>query len=138
LKQRPLITILLALSCIASAIILAATPAYKSIDYSSANNLDSLITSTLRAEPSIGSNFRIYKIEVDSSFTRTVYRVPVHPTFSKTMFHFDLHKKLLKFEIESPARVVFPSRDMNIYIYDNGTIKSTIRLLTTEPKANDK
>ena len=137
MKRRPLITILLALSCIASAIILVATPAYKSIDYTAADNLDSLITSTLRTEPSIGSNFRIYKLEVDSSFTRTVYRVPVHPTFSKTTFHFDLHKELLKYKLESPARVTFPNRDMNIYIYDRGTIKSTIRLITTEPKAED-
>lgn len=115
--------------------ILAATPAYKGIDYSVADNLDSLITSSLKAEPSIGSSFRIYKIEVDSNFTRTVYRVPVHPTFSKTMFHFGLHKQLSKYEIESPAKVIFPERDMNIYIYDNGTIKSTIRLITTDPKA---
>ena len=138
MKRRPLITILLALSCIASAIILAATPAYKSIDYSAADNLDSLITSILKDEPLIGSNFRKYHIEVDSNFTRTVYRVPVHPTFSKTMFHYSLHKTLSKFEIESPAKVFFPDRDMNIYIYESGTIKSMIRLITVDPKSEDE
>ena len=137
MKRRPLITILLALSCVASVVILAATPTYKSIDFNAADNLDSLIVNTLNNEPLIGSNFRIYRIEVDSNFTRIVYRVPVHPSFSKTMFHYRLHKMLSKFEIESPARVEFPERDMNIYIYDNGTIKSTIRLITTEPKAED-
>jgi hypothetical protein len=115
-------------------VILVATPSHKAIDYSAAQNLDSLIASALSQEPSIGTNFRRYDIEVDSNFTRTVYRVPVHPTFSKTMFHYTLHQKLSKLKIDSPAKVLFPERDMNIYIYDNGTIRSTIRLITTEPK----
>lgn len=134
MKRRPLITILLALSCIVSAVMLVATPSHKAIDYSTAENLDSLIASALSQEPSIGANFRKYDIEVDSNFTRTVYRVPVHPTFSKTMFHYSLHQTLSKLKIESPAKVLFPERDMNIYIYDNGTIRSTIRLITTKPK----
>jgi hypothetical protein len=138
LKQRPLITILLALSCIASAVILGVTPAYNSFDDNSADNLDSLITSTLRDEPLIGSNFRRYNIQIDSTFTRTVFRVPVHPNFSKTMFHYALHKKLTKFEIDSPARVIFPEKDMYIYIYEDGTIKSTIRLITTEPNIENE
>lgn len=134
MKRRPLITILLSLSCIASVVILAAAPAHKSIDYSAADNLDSLLTNAFKENPLIGSNFRKYIIKVDSNFTRTVYRVPVHPSFSKTMFHYSLHKNLSRFDIESPAKVLFPERDMNIYIYDGGTIKSTIRLITTEPK----
>lgn len=113
---------------------LVATPSHKAIDYSAAENLDSLIASALSQEPGIGSNFRRYDIEVDSNFTRTVYRVPVHPTFSKTMFHYSLHQALSQLKIESPAKVLFPERDMNIYIYDSGTIRSTIRLITTEPK----
>ncbi|XWN36023.1 MAG: hypothetical protein ROO71_08660 [Balneola sp.] len=134
MKRRPLITILLALSCIVSAVILVATPSHKAIDYSAAENLDLLIASALSQEPSIASNFRRYDIEIDSNFTRTVYRVPVHPTFSKTMFHYSLHQTLSKLKIESPAKVLFPERDMNIYIYDNGTIRSTIRLITAKPK----
>lgn len=134
MKRRPLITILLSLSCIASVVILAAAPSNKSIDYSAADNLDSLLTNTFKEEPLIGTNFRTYTIEVDSNFTRTVYRVPVHPSFSKTTFHYSLHKNLSRLGIDSPAKVLFPEKDMNIYIYDNGTIKSTIRLITTEPK----
>ena len=134
LKRRPLITILLALSCTVSVVILAATPAYKSVNFNTSDNLDSLIIHTLENEPSIGSNFRISKIKVDSTFSRTIFRVPVHPTFSKTMFHYDFHKSLSKQSIAVPAKVVFPERDMNIYIYDEGTIKSIIRLITTEPK----
>lgn len=111
-----------------------ATPSHKTIDYSAIENLDSLVASALNNEPGIGSNFRRYDIVVDSNFTRTVYKVPVHPTFSKTMLHYSLHQTLSKLKIESPAKVLFPERDMNIYIYDNGTIRSTIRLITTEPK----
>ena len=82
------------------------------------------------------NNFRKYNIKVDSNFTRTVYRIPVHPSFSKTTFHYSLHKNLSRFDIESPAKVLFPERDMHIYIYDSGTIKRTIRLITTEPKVD--
>lgn len=121
-----------------SVVILFTAPSYTSNNFGDANDLDSLITSVLRTDLSIEGNYRRYEIEVDSSFTRIVYRVPVHPSFSKTMFHFGLHKELSKFEIETPARVVFPERDMNIYIYDSGTIRSTIRLVTTEPKADDQ
>lgn len=138
MKRRPLITLLLALSCIASTVILIASPTYKSVDYSPADHLDSLIVNTLENEALIGSNFRRYNVKVDSNFTRTVYRVPVHPTFSKTTFHFSLHKTFSKYQIESPARVIFPEKDMNIYIYDNGTIKSIIRLITTEPKVKEE
>lgn len=138
MKHKPLITVLLALSCIISVIILAATPVHKSINFDVNKDLDSLITSAFENEPLIGINYRRFNIEVDSLFTRTVYRVPVHPTFSKTMFHYHLHQALNKFEITSPAKVIFPDRDMNIYVYDNGTVRSTIRLITTKPKPKEE
>ena len=67
--------------------------------------------------------YRRYDIEVDSTFSRTVYRVQVPPSFSKTMFHFELHQKLLPYQLNSPAKVILPEKDMNIYIVDRGTIR---------------
>jgi len=101
------------------------------------SGIDSLLTDHFEQHLIPSTSVRKYNIEVDSTFTRTVYRVAVPPTFSKTMFHFELHQNLLRYNIESPARVIFPERDMNIYIYDNNTILSTIRLITTEPKILD-
>ncbi len=117
-----------------SVIILAYSPEVKTTDRSTANDIDSLVTSHFEKNPVIGNNYRTYRIDVDTNFTRTVYRVPVPPAFSKTMFHMNLHTSLQKYKIETPARVRFPERDMNIYIHQNGTIRSTIRLITTEPK----
>jgi len=137
IRRKPLITILLLLSCIISGTIFVATPAYipKFLDINS--GIDSLLTDHFEQHLIPKTSIRKYNIPVDSIFTRTVYRVAVPSTFSKTMFHYELHQNLLRYNIQSPARVIFPERDMNIYIYDNNTIRSTIRLITTEPKILD-
>lgn len=93
--------------------------------------LDSLIVSELKFHDISESQYRRYTIEVDSTFSRTVYRVQVPSSFSKTIFHFKLHKKLYPHGLTSPAKVIFPERNMNIYIVDRGTIRSTIRLINT-------
>lgn len=134
MKRRPLITLLLCISCIVSGVILYFSPKFKVIDMDSMNNLDSLITQHFYDEPLIGSEFRKFNIKVDSTFSRTVYRVNVPGGFSKTMFHFKLHQTLQKYGFKSPARVIFPERDMNIYIQDDNVIRSTIRLITVNPK----
>ncbi len=115
-------------------VILVFAKPIEKIDPSELMDLNELIETKLIEDPVIGSNYRTYKIEVDSSFTRTVYRVPVPPSFSKTVFHFDLHKSLTDLKLASPAKVLFPEKDMNIYVYDGNTIRSTIRLITTEPQ----
>lgn len=137
IRRKPLITILLLLSCIISGAIFVATPPYTPKFLNISSGIDSLLTDHFEQHLIPSTSVRKYNIEVDSTFTRTVYRVAVPPTFSKTMFHFELHQNLLRYNIESPARVIFPERDMNIYIYDNNTILSTIRLITTEPKILD-
>ncbi|WP_026167277.1 hypothetical protein [Balneola vulgaris] len=133
-NKKSLTTILLALLCVVSMVILVFAKPIEKIDPSELMDLNELIETKLIEDPVIGSNYRTYKIEVDSSFTRTVYRVPVPPSFSKTVFHFDLHKSLTDLKLASPAKVLFPEKDMNIYVYDGNTIRSTIRLITTEPQ----
>ncbi len=138
MKRKPIITILLAISCIVSGVILAYSPGTQKINHNAADDLDSLIVSHFVNNSVIGDNFRTYRIEVDTNFTRMVYRVPVPPAFSKTMFHMNLHSSLQKYDIETPARVIFPERNMNIYVHQDGIIRSTIRLITTEPEKKEE
>lgn len=133
LNAKSILTILLLLSCIASAVILAAVPAYIPSKIGLDEDLDSIISRNFEDHFIPKKDIRKFTIEVDTTFTRSVYRVKVPSSFSKTMFHFDLHQSLFEYDISTPARVLFPQRDMNIYIVDKGTIRSTIRLLTEEP-----
>ena len=134
MNRRPLIAILLCISCLISGIILYYSPKYIANDLATVNDLDSLITQHFYDAPLIGAQFKKYDINIDSTFSRTVYRVNVPSSFSKTMFHYKLHKSLQKFEFNTPARVIFPERDMNIYIQDSDVIRSTIRLITVNPE----
>ncbi len=132
-NKKQLTTLLLVLSCLSSGIILATVPAQQTNSVVMNSGLDSLIVTELKLHDIPESQYRRYDIEVDSTFSRTVYRVQVPPSFSKTTFHFKLHKKLYPHDLTSPAKVIFPERNMNIYIMDRGTIRSTIRLITTDP-----
>lgn len=119
-----------------SGVILYYSPKYTAVHSNSVNNLDSLITLHFFDDPIIGTSFKKYTIEVDSSFTRSVFRIEVPRGYSKTMFHYNLHKSFLKYNIAVPARVVFPERDMNIYIKDDDIIRSTIRLISADTETN--
>tara|TARA_R110002096_G_scaffold97821_4_gene218046 strand:- start:143 stop:565 length:423 start_codon:yes stop_codon:yes gene_type:complete len=137
IRRKPLITLLLLLSCVISGVIFVATPAYSPKYLNISTGIDSLLQAEFELHLIPKKSIRKYTIPIDSNFTRNVYRVAVPPSFSKTMFHYGLHQKLRKYNIDTPTRVVFPERDMNIYIYDDKSIRSTIRLITTEPKTDD-
>ncbi len=117
-----------------SGVIFVATPAYTPKHLDLSTGVDSLLQAEFELHLIPKKSIRKYTIPVDSTFTRNVYRVAVPPSFSKTLFHYKLHQKLRKYDIDTPSRVIFPERDMNIYIYDDQNIRSTIRLITTEPK----
>lgn len=129
---KKIVTILLALSCIISGIILAASPDYKNYSLENTKQLDSLLNNHFQNARISSSQIHISTFFIDSILTRKNYRIEVPTRFSKTLFHIDLHKDLNKYDIESPAKIRFPSRDMDIYIYHNETVFRKIRL-TTEP-----
>lgn len=130
---KKLVTVLLVLSCIVSGIILAASPDYKSYRIENTRELDSLLSVHLQDAQIKAEQIRVSGIKIDTIFTRKAYRIEVPSRFSKTLFHVDLHKDLFKYDIQAPAKVHFPSHDMDIYIYDQGTVLRTIRL-TTNPE----
>lgn len=127
---KKIITVLLALSCIVSGIILAASPSYKNYQIDTPQQLDSLLNIHFQNSLITPSQVRVSTISIDTIFTRKEYRVKVPSQFSKTLFHIDLHKDLNRYKINSPAKVLFPSRDMHIYINKEGTVLRTIHLTT--------
>lgn len=118
------------LSCIVSGIILAASPEVKNYSIENTRQLDSLLNVHFQDALILPEQIRTTNIRMDSVFTRKIFRIRVPSPFSKTIFHFGLHDDLEKYDIEVPARVHLPSRDMDIYIYDQGTVLRTIRLTT--------
>lgn len=130
---KKIITLLLVLSCIVSGIILAASPGYKNYRIEDSQQLDSLLNVHIQNARINDNQLRISSIQIDTVFTRKEYRIEVPTRFSKTLFHVHLHKDLIKYDIEAPAKVHFPSRDMDIYVYNEATVLRSIRL-TTNPE----
>ena len=130
---KKVVTVLLVLSCIISGIILAASPDYKNYRLENPRELDSLLNVHMQNARLNSEQIRISNIRIDTIFTRKEYRIEVPSRFSKTLFHVDLNKDLTKYDMEAPAKVHFPSRDMDIYVYSNGTVLRSIRL-TTNPE----
>ncbi len=131
-KGKKIVTLLLVLSCVVSGFILAASPSYKIYTIENNQQLDSLISFHLQYSRIMPQQMRVSNIIIDTTFARKEYRVEVPSRFSKTLFHAALDKDLYRYDITAPAKVHFPSRDMDIYIYHTGTVLRTIRL-TTNP-----
>jgi hypothetical protein len=135
---KKIIAALLLVACILSGIILAYTPSFVSNKITTDSELDSIIQLSFDEARVLRNQIRVYNVEHDSSFSRKVYRVRVPSSFSKTSFHLDLHQRLYPFGITTPSKVVFPERDMNIYIALEGTIFRTIRLITDDYNPNEE
>lgn len=125
-----MITTLLALSCVISGVILAASPSHKNYNLDTTAQLDSLLNVHIHNSQITRPQVRVSSIQVDTVLTRKEYRLRVPSRFSKTMFHIGLHQDLNRFDIETPAKINFPSRDMHIYVYSEGTVLRTLRLTT--------
>ncbi|MEQ9310089.1 MAG: hypothetical protein RLN90_11610 [Balneolaceae bacterium] len=132
---KKIITALLVVACVLSGIILAYTPTFIPNKITSEAELDSLIQISFVESNLLNNQIRFFTVELDSSFSRKVYRVMVPPSFSKTSFHLQLHKRFHPLGLSTPSRVIFPERDMNIYIENEGTIFRTIRLITDSSKS---
>jgi hypothetical protein len=129
-KGKKIITALLAASCIVSGIILASSNPKTVSRLQDIEQIDSLITIQFANHQVLPDQVNNSVIRVDTLLKRRTYWVNVPSRFSKTMFHIDLNNELSRYEIDSPAKVNFPSRDMNIYIYKYNTVLRTIRITT--------
>lgn len=129
-KGKKIITVLLAVSCIVSGVILASSNPKEISRLQQIDQIDSLINVQLTNHLVLPAQVRTSTVRVDTLLNRKIYRVRVPSRFSKTMFHIDLNKELSPYGIDSPARISFPSRDMNIYVYSFDTVLRTIHLTT--------
>lgn len=126
------VVVLLVSACILSAILLATTPHVEQNAQINAAGLDSIISSALAQANIARRSVRTRTVAIDSSFSRKEYRVEVPTNFSKTSFHLKLHHTLLEYDVDCPARVVFPENNMTIYLSYGGTIHRTLQLINTE------
>lgn len=131
-SPKKIISALLLIACILSGIILAYSPSYVSNNITTEAELDSLIQLSFEDAKLQSNQVRIFTVEMDSNFSRKVYRIQVPSSFSKTSFHLELHKRFYSIGLETPSRVVFPERDMNIYITNEGTVFRTLRFITDD------
>tara|TARA_R110000868_G_scaffold37111_15_gene131685 strand:+ start:12339 stop:12764 length:426 start_codon:yes stop_codon:yes gene_type:complete len=129
-SPKKIIAALLLVACILSGIILAYTPSFIPNKITTEAELDSLIQLSFEDANLISKQIRTFNIEIDNSFSRKLYRVRVPSSFSKTSFHIELHKRFFPIGLTTPTRIVFPERDMNIYIVNKGTVFRTIRFIT--------
>ncbi len=136
-NKKTTIVILLFISCMASASILLSTPAYNLNVISSQEQIDSIIVANLDEYLIQNTAIRKSSVQVDSLFYRSIFNVEVPPTFSKTMFHYDMNRDFIKYGIKTPAKVTFPEKNMDIYIYYKDNIQSTVRFITKRAKQNE-
>jgi len=129
-RQKKLIVILLAASCIAAIFLLIDSTTNSSKKLTSGAQLDSLITETLDDFNIPNSQYRKRTVKIDSAFSRAIYIIDLAPDISKTALHYHLHKKVLPYVVESPARILMPEKEMNIHLDYKGTITHTIVLRT--------
>lgn len=129
-KGKTIITLLLALSCVISGIILAASPARVSLKLQNVQQIDSLLNLQLQSAQINPSQIQITSVSVDTILLRKNYWVKVPSRFTKTYFHIQLHDTFNPYGIHTPAKVHFPSKDMDIYVYYNDAVLRKIRLTT--------
>lgn len=91
---------------------------------------DSLLLNNFRTFNIAERQVRERVISLDSIYNRKEYRVNVPPGFSKTQLHYEIHHTFREYNVETPAKVVFPEKDLTIYLVLDNTVFYTIRLQT--------
>ncbi|MFN1835865.1 hypothetical protein AB2B38_011440 [Balneola sp. MJW-20] len=130
INRKKWITALLALSCIASAVMLVHTPVNNARSIQTMDGLDSVIVATLSDHNIQRAHYRVSSTPLDTVFTRKTYRVRVPQRFSKTLLHYDLNKRIHGSGFESPSKVTLPEKDLDIYLYKYNSVVRTIRVYT--------
>ena len=132
-NKKYLIVFLLLGACLISSFLLVHSSGSAVRTLSSLSEADSLLKNNLETFNIAQSQIREQVISFDSSKTRKVYHVRVPEGFSKTQLHHEIHNTFLKYEVRSPARIIFPEKDFHIHLLKNNTIFATVRL-NTDPE----
>lgn len=124
--KKKFIASLLCVCCLAAgwAFLTASTAAKKRLK--GVQQIDALIVDALHKYGFTRKEIDKYKVSVDSTFQRKVFLVTVRENFPETRLHVTLKQAFEGYNIWLPARVLFPEKDLHIYLSYKGTILRTI------------
>lgn len=129
-KKKQLIVLLLALGSVLLTYLLFTLRLPDSQSQFYPEHLDTLIYRELYSFNISDQQIRNKVAYQDSLFTRIEYDIRLPRYISKTYIHSELNKEFYNHEIQTPARVIFPKKDMRIYIIHDGTVFRTLNLST--------
>lgn len=129
-NKKSLIVLLLLLSCLLSAWLLVTASGGQHRSLESLAQVDSLLQADFQNFSIKSSQVESWFVTVDSTFRRRVFRITLPGRFSKTQLHAEIHRTLHPYGVETPSRVIFPQRDMNIHLRWKETIIRTLQLRT--------
>jgi len=93
-----------------------------------ADQIDSLIQFQLEQFDITDEQVRMQTISIDSVTQRKIYTVEVPPGFSKTRWHYELDREMRPYRLATPAKVIFPERNLRIHLYNGLNVVRTIHL----------
>ena len=129
-KKKRLIAILLVVSCVTSGYMLFSGSGGGSERLQSLAEADSLIQQELASYNIRPDQIETRTVRVDSNFSRKTYTVNLPYQFSKTQFHANLNSRFHRYGIETPAKVTFPEKNVDIQLLYNSTVIRTVSLQT--------
>ncbi|MGK7370547.1 MAG: hypothetical protein ACNS64_10055 [Candidatus Halalkalibacterium sp. M3_1C_030] len=129
-NKKYFIVFLLFAACLASAFLLIDSSTLPNRSLNSLAEADSLLNRSFRTFNISEKQIREDIIELDSVNKRKLYRVKVPGAFSKTQLHYEIHNTFKAYNVNSPAKVIFPERDFHIHLLNDNTVFATVKLQT--------
>jgi len=88
---------------------------------------DSIILATLNEFNVYEDQVSVQAIDLDSGFSRKVYNIKVPRNFAASHWHYSIHKKLYRYQIQTPGKVHLKESRLNIHLLTHNTIFRTLR-----------
>lgn len=137
-KKKKLIVLLLAIGCLISGFIYISADQYSQNRLGGLASADSLIQRVITDFGISDEQVSVSKTRVDSAFYRKTYYVGVPFQFSKTQLHATLNKRFYPYRVQTPAKVKFPEKDMDIQLLYKSTVIRTVKVQTDADLAYSK
>lgn len=128
-RKKIIIAIFLFIASILAIILLGNSSNQDRLKLNELVRIDSLILQELNSFNIQKKHITSKKITVNH-FSRIHYTVKVPRQLSKTLVQTDLHYRFYPMDVQVPAKVVLPERDLLIYFYTAGTVIRSIELKT--------
>lgn len=129
-NKKYLIVFLLSGACLISIFLLIDSSGSAIKFLNSYAEADSLLKRNLQTFNISDNQINDRVVELDSLNRRKIYHVRVPAGFSKTQLHHEIHQTFFEYNVDAPAKVVFPEKDFHIQLIKNNTVFTTIKLQT--------